>query len=305
MPRASVPRRHPVEHLEPSTVLEDLPWRREPLAEHARDLPRRRRPVRGRSSTSAACPTAVAIDRDQSRHVGFLDARAVSRPRPFGTATPGPRQFFRWASPRGEVAGSPMRNIPPPAIPENPPPVLGDDQLRALLKACSGVRVRPRRDAAIVSLFLDTGTPARRARRPHDRRRRHLERDADGARQGSSVRTVGAEPEGDSGRSIGTSALDARGRRPDSRRSGSAFTRTDDAERHPSDARTPWRAGRHRGDAPASAPSLLGACLARRRRRGRRPHAARRLAVAADGWPVRRERGNGTSDRGASSIESA
>jgi site-specific recombinase XerD len=69
----------------------------------------------------------------------------------------GIRRFFDWCLEEGEVTSSPLRNIPPPAIPENPPPVLSDDQLRALLKTCAGKTFEDRRDTAIVWMFLSTG----------------------------------------------------------------------------------------------------------------------------------------------------
>jgi site-specific recombinase XerD len=69
----------------------------------------------------------------------------------------GIRQFFTWCLEEGEVAESPLRNIKPPPIPENPPPVLSEDQMRALLKACQGAGFEERRDTAIISIFLDAG----------------------------------------------------------------------------------------------------------------------------------------------------
>lgn len=45
----------------------------------------------------------------------------------------------------------------PPAIPEEPPAVLTEDQLRRLLKACEGPYFLERRDMAVVLLFIDTG----------------------------------------------------------------------------------------------------------------------------------------------------
>jgi site-specific recombinase XerD len=69
----------------------------------------------------------------------------------------GVRQFFAWCLEEGEITETPMRHIPPPAIPENPPPVLNPTQIRALLKTCSGTAFEDRRDAAIVAILLDTG----------------------------------------------------------------------------------------------------------------------------------------------------
>ncbi len=44
-----------------------------------------------------------------------------------------------------------------PSIPEDPPQVLTDAELRALLKTCEGSDFVDRRDTAIVRTFIDTG----------------------------------------------------------------------------------------------------------------------------------------------------
>lgn len=67
------------------------------------------------------------------------------------------QQFFRFLVQDGELRASPMVNMIPPAIPESPPPVLSDDELRRLLHACEGADFADRRDTAIVRLFLDSG----------------------------------------------------------------------------------------------------------------------------------------------------
>ena len=67
------------------------------------------------------------------------------------------QQFFRWLVDEGEVRGSPMTNMRPPHVPEEPPPVLSEGELRALLKACEGTDFDARRDAAMIRLFLDSG----------------------------------------------------------------------------------------------------------------------------------------------------
>ena len=65
--------------------------------------------------------------------------------------------FFKWLGEEGEIRESPMARMKPPAVPESPPAVLGDDDLRALLKVCEGRGFAERRDMAIVRLLLDTG----------------------------------------------------------------------------------------------------------------------------------------------------
>jgi site-specific recombinase XerD len=71
----------------------------------------------------------------------------------------GIRQFFAWCEEEGEVADgrNPMRHVRPPKVIANPPDVLHDEQIRALLGACNGRTFEDRRDAALVWLMFDTG----------------------------------------------------------------------------------------------------------------------------------------------------
>lgn len=67
------------------------------------------------------------------------------------------RAFFGWLVAEGEVVASPMARMSAPKVPDAPPEVLGEDQLRRLLKACEGPGFRDRRDMAIVRLLIDSG----------------------------------------------------------------------------------------------------------------------------------------------------
>lgn len=67
------------------------------------------------------------------------------------------RRFFGWLVEEGEIPSSPMERMKPPQVPENPPPVLLDAQIKALLKACEGKDFLARRDMAIIRLLLDGG----------------------------------------------------------------------------------------------------------------------------------------------------
>lgn len=67
------------------------------------------------------------------------------------------QQFFRWLLEEGEIDRNPMERMTAPKIPDQPPEVLTDEQLRALLKACDGRDLEARRDQAIVYVFIDTG----------------------------------------------------------------------------------------------------------------------------------------------------
>ncbi len=74
----------------------------------------------------------------------------------------GLQSFFKWLADEGEISESPMARMKPPRVPENPPPVLQESELRALLATCEkGTRLEDRRDHAILRVFIDTG--ARRA----------------------------------------------------------------------------------------------------------------------------------------------
>jgi site-specific recombinase XerD len=70
------------------------------------------------------------------------------------------QQLFRWLVSDGELERSPMENMSPPAVPEQPVPVLSTDDLSALLATCTGNTFEQRRDHAIIRLFLDTGMRA-------------------------------------------------------------------------------------------------------------------------------------------------
>jgi site-specific recombinase XerD len=67
------------------------------------------------------------------------------------------QQFFRWLRDEGEIHENPMANMRPPRVPEAPPPVLRDEEVKALLKATAGQRFEDRRDHALIRLLYDTG----------------------------------------------------------------------------------------------------------------------------------------------------
>jgi site-specific recombinase XerD len=67
------------------------------------------------------------------------------------------RVFFGWCVEEGEITASPMVNMKPPHIPETPVPVVDEDALRKLLKACGGKTFTERRDHALIRLLIDSG----------------------------------------------------------------------------------------------------------------------------------------------------
>jgi site-specific recombinase XerD len=69
----------------------------------------------------------------------------------------GLRQFWNFLVEDGEITESPMARMRPPKVPEAPPPVLTDDELRGLLKAAEGSTFEQRRDTALLRVLIDTG----------------------------------------------------------------------------------------------------------------------------------------------------
>jgi len=67
------------------------------------------------------------------------------------------RQFWNFLVEDGEIPESPMARMRPPKVPEAPPPVLTNDELRALLKAAEGTTFEQRRDTALLRVLIDTG----------------------------------------------------------------------------------------------------------------------------------------------------
>ena len=75
------------------------------------------------------------------------------------TAAPATRcsaSSTRWLKEEEDVP-SPMAKMKPPIVPDQPVPVIPDDGLRRLLKACEGKTFEARRDTVLILLLLDTG----------------------------------------------------------------------------------------------------------------------------------------------------
>ena len=85
------------------------------------------------------------------------DLLARCRPATAHNRYRGLHRFFAWLVEEGEIKESPMRNMRPPRLPEQPAPVLKEAEIKALLKACAGSNFAARRDMAIIRLLLDSG----------------------------------------------------------------------------------------------------------------------------------------------------
>ena len=69
----------------------------------------------------------------------------------------GLQQFFKWALDEGEIQADPIARMKPPVITEKAIPILSDDTLKKLLRACAGREFTELRDTAIIRLLIDTG----------------------------------------------------------------------------------------------------------------------------------------------------
>ncbi len=67
------------------------------------------------------------------------------------------RVFYRWLEDEGEILASPMARLKPPAVPEQPVPVLDEAALHRLLDVCTGRDFEARRDTALILVLLDAG----------------------------------------------------------------------------------------------------------------------------------------------------
>ena len=67
------------------------------------------------------------------------------------------QQLWRWLLDDGEITRSPMERMRPPAVPEQPVPLISETDLVALLAVCKANTFENRRDTAILRLLIDTG----------------------------------------------------------------------------------------------------------------------------------------------------
>jgi site-specific recombinase XerD len=107
--------------------------------------------------TAQGMPTDIAGIRRE--HVESWIADLLERGKPSSAANRfrSVQQFFKWAVDEGEIKDSPMAKMRPPKIPDQPPAVLRQDDLRKIVAACAGPRFEDRRDEAIIRLFIATG----------------------------------------------------------------------------------------------------------------------------------------------------
>lgn len=106
---------------------------------------------------SQGMPLVVANITREHVEEWMSDVLKRSAPASAETRYRGAKAFFDWLVEDGELKLSPMARMKRPQVPETPPPMLSDDELRRLLKACEGAGFEPRRDLALLRLLMDTG----------------------------------------------------------------------------------------------------------------------------------------------------
>lgn len=70
------------------------------------------------------------------------------------------RRFGAWLVDEGELDDNPILGVKPPKLDAKVVDSLNDDQLRRLIKACSGKQLIDRRDEALIRLMAETGLRA-------------------------------------------------------------------------------------------------------------------------------------------------
>ena len=69
--------------------------------------------------------------------------------------------LYAWLAEEEEIPADPMARMKRPIVPNKPVPIVAEDGLKRLLRACAGNTFEARRDTALLMLLLGTG-----ARRP-------------------------------------------------------------------------------------------------------------------------------------------
>ncbi|HEX7491191.1 MAG TPA: tyrosine-type recombinase/integrase [Candidatus Limnocylindrales bacterium] len=111
----------------------------------------------GRFLVDRAMPTEPAGIRREHVEAFIADQIARWRPNTARNRYLSLKRFFDWLAQEELTEASPMLRMRPPRVPEEPVPLLGEDAVRALLRACEGRLFNDRRDVALIRLLLDSG----------------------------------------------------------------------------------------------------------------------------------------------------
>ena len=199
------------------------------------------------------------------------------------------QQLFRWLLDEGEIDRSPMERTRPPKVPEQPVPVVSESQLRALLAGCAGRGFAKRRDAALLTVFIDTGA---RLSEIAGACVADVDLDLGTLRVLGKGRRERVLPIGRSSVRALDRYLPRTARTPSRLKRGSVAgqARPDGHVRHLSDGASMRSSGRHRRTTSAPVPTHLRSPVARVRWSGGRPTTHRRMAGPGDASSLRSER---------------
>ena len=112
----------------------------------------------GRFLVERGMPSAVEAIRREHIEAWLVDlAERGKAPATVSNRYRSLHSFFAWLVDEDELARSPMDRMRAPQVPEQPPAILREDELAALLKACAGSNFEARRDTALIRLLIDTG----------------------------------------------------------------------------------------------------------------------------------------------------
>jgi integrase len=101
-------------------------------------------------------PAVQHVTADNVR--AFLEkVRGERRPATASNFYRGLHRWFSWLADEEEIPSDPMRRVRAPRVPQEPGPVLKDEHVLLLLKACEGKGFEARRDMAMIRFLLDTG----------------------------------------------------------------------------------------------------------------------------------------------------
>ena len=112
-------------------------------------------------------PVTVALITREHVEMFLERELGIQRPSTAATRFRSLRLFWRWCVEEGELKASPMAPMRPPAIPESPVPVIPEQDLKKLLRACEGSGLRG-------ATGLRDHPTSDRHRAPTGRARRHL-----------------------------------------------------------------------------------------------------------------------------------
>lgn len=87
---------------------------------------------------------------DSLREAGNASATIASRYRNLG-------RYFHWLEDVGEIKETPMRKMQAPKVDEHMAPVLDEEEIKKLLRACAGSLWADKRDRALIRLAVDSG----------------------------------------------------------------------------------------------------------------------------------------------------